>query len=1495
MEPMSAPRTTITMLLVIAVFSQSLFPLAVRADNLFGKLRRMLGETNYHGTPPATGHDCAIETLAENIDWLEHYIDTYGSVVAKSPDIWGEARLTKHRDEYERILFREINQFKATLNASISQGDSAFLAQALALSNAASAGTVSAAEGNAEQVSIEVADAQLVSADDPSAGFQRFGIEPDATASDAKITLEPVAYLDQLSRYLKHLHQLRRINEGDDTSDSPGYSLNLVRIPVSILPGKMTRQGFGAEITITAEPVLSDDLMPTTFKNLAVNDVVDFLGLPLVRASEIPEDERDLALRAKKSKPQFENSIHKLQQQYALHKNDLNSLSFVNDVSPLLDEFFNNRLAVQTLLGVLKQYLDELEAKNTPALRNKQQVYAAAAEGNPSEQEVLVPERLSDMIAPISSPGLKAAIQRSVRQLPESYFRPAQTQILKDPTIATPNGGRSGLGTTNQPLFVITLQKLAVAIQTAQSDAAAEQLFRLGKIEDDSFGSQTRISQALTERAYDAVAGLDDLAKTLTGTAPPGRTRRALNPLNPTFLLPVLGVENVVQIADAFEPAYFGRSIRWNGGPRAEEDCDENRVDLLDARRFLRAELEAAYELLSQPEHVGLFAELASPCSGLAAEIRNGHLTAKRHPVSVEKYRHYFFQQLHQHAVAEQLLPMAHASADPMVVGVEGNFSPNLMDVPVDEAESSVEALAWAVVVESALLNERLNRDVRKLAEAKQVYELETNRDYSFFLPDTVMKAGPGLQSWQGEYQLATDIFQQYVRARWPIHVFAIDPVAQDQNVADVSQRKRELQFALALGFANGQIGANSLTQFARELETQIETISLNRTVVGFGHGEDTFGWRFYPRVQALDVPGTLGTIAETIRGTSRDYDLRHRRIEAGQRECVAVILMPSFVPYADFDVRANWFKLTNPKNSALTMKDSVKLSRAVTAMRNSRAQCAECQHLYRKGELERLFKRVDQLDRELPLQTERALVPYENTLGGFEMFNTGVTNLAPELYGWYGAPGVLVDCDASDASECNAEVSEKLTAIDSSLEEIQSTLQSGTSETNPAVPLPVCEGEGTTLFLVGDNFSVHDTKIIAGGRCISSARLISRDLMRVTIPKCVNTVTLCENGSSKDYVSVYVATPYGVTNHLHVPVAKSKAEKELEEQLKAEVKSQIDDLDIPPRVASVKPDGDRGDTVKIIATPLQEGGYKLDESTESATRIKFDRTDDPRFIDRDLKIWSAVRSKDQFITPLVYVTELKYVRPEETTREFRPLGEDDGRRLLRVLREKLEGAEFPADGSPLELKLVYYVVIEGQEVPVRLEEEVDLEISLRRATSNPQAGAATDSRSSEAFPVRRFVGQSDASSRARTFQLVAAKLGRTQQSGEGKPVTELSPRLAQRLDDQIGASVLTGDDNPLLRIRERLDRIESQFDADAIAEGGASAVTEAIEAQRASDEQDWLTTARPIEVNVSILNSTREHPPASAKHAKTIDAFERFKNGIRRHFRDVKANVPTL
>lgn len=97
------------------------------------------------------------------------------------------------------------------------------------------------------------------------------------------ISLEPVTFLNQKKRYLEHLNSLRRLNEGDDVGDSPGYALNLLRIPVSVLPGRETRKGYGAEIAITVDPYESEELLPEVFRNFVVNGVVDRISPTVMR------------------------------------------------------------------------------------------------------------------------------------------------------------------------------------------------------------------------------------------------------------------------------------------------------------------------------------------------------------------------------------------------------------------------------------------------------------------------------------------------------------------------------------------------------------------------------------------------------------------------------------------------------------------------------------------------------------------------------------------------------------------------------------------------------------------------------------------------------------------------------------------------------------------------------------------------------------------------------------------------------------------------------------------------------------------------------------------------------------------------------------------------------------------------------------------------------------------------------------------------------------
>ncbi|MFM8323733.1 MAG: hypothetical protein ACKN9U_02600, partial [Pirellulaceae bacterium] len=64
-------------------------------------LEKVFKPLKRNGHPPATRSDPAVEELAKNLDWLEHQLEQWGSVVPKTPDIWGDARLTKYRREVE--------------------------------------------------------------------------------------------------------------------------------------------------------------------------------------------------------------------------------------------------------------------------------------------------------------------------------------------------------------------------------------------------------------------------------------------------------------------------------------------------------------------------------------------------------------------------------------------------------------------------------------------------------------------------------------------------------------------------------------------------------------------------------------------------------------------------------------------------------------------------------------------------------------------------------------------------------------------------------------------------------------------------------------------------------------------------------------------------------------------------------------------------------------------------------------------------------------------------------------------------------------------------------------------------------------------------------------------------------------------------------------------------------------------------------------------------
>jgi hypothetical protein len=890
--------------------------------------------------------DPTMHALACDLDHLDSHIEKYGSVVIKEPDVWGQARLTKYREEFEAQMEMDLNQFQERLQGSTNRQDNAFFAQAVSLSAAVSGpgatttypkGTTTAS-GTASPTQIvlqpppigttgAVGNAPAPGAAAPTPqdliNLQVFGnpitlpgntpnfvsslAAPTATGAAVQgqvlgIGLEPTIVLEQKARYLDHLNQIRRTNEGDDTADSPGYSLNLVRVPVSVLPGKKTRKGHAAEVTITMTPVLSDELLPMTFRNLVVSDLVDQIGVPLTQV---------------------------------LNDRDFVKQSLTEDKYDIAREF------------------DEADLKPWKA------------------------DRFAPNEAKVSS-----SVTR-MQAMPR-YSNFTENQVKAE---------------------------LAIHVEQAR---VLEKLITIPAI---------------------------------TST----KLRRAKLPFPPSQLLDIYGYG-------------FGYRIAYHGHQSFSKDAaNREYVHLPDVQGYLQEEIADAYRFLATAKNADLWVNYCTPdlVSAIRAwtVIQEGEGEAGKGVPHLYKLREGFYK--------------------------------DVKDRSGENADSITAALAWAVLVESALLNDQLVQDMRESAAAKGCGCANPGW-LDYYMPS------PSAEARQS--------FNDYVRCRWPIHVFALDPSTDDQNLADMDTTRREMQLALSLAFVSGQINANSMTRYARRLDAQYSTIDINRTSVGFSHGEDTFGWRFYPRFQTPDTESNATVFFRDmlVGGPNKDQLLRERRLEPGVRDCVAIVLMPSFVPYVTCDVSSDWLNVVDPKCKEMDCKDAVRLSREVKAIQNCacKVQDADC---YRDGELARLMRKADQLAARLPLQTQTVQVPYENTLGGFAMFNNGVTDLAPELYGWYGAPYI----DTSKA---------------------------------------------TTLFLMGNHFSVKQTRIIAGGQPIDNRwplvtlgqplpslpnqELLSRQVVRVSIPAGAQTI----ESDGRYFVDVHIGTPYGVTSHLLIPAINSAA-----------------------------------------------------------------------------------------------------------------------------------------------------------------------------------------------------------------------------------------------------------------------------------------------------------------------------------------------------------------
>jgi len=400
-----------------------------------------------------------------------------------------------------------------------------------------------------------------------------------------------------------------------------------------------------------------------------------------------------------------------------------------------------------------------------------------------------------------------------------------------------------------------------------------------------------------------------------------------------------------------------------------------------------------------------------------------------------------------------------------------------------------VRTLSFALQIQAAAVSRRLKQD---MIDQDATLKPEYVKAFCFFEPEVSDQAFRA--------------FEKYVNSKWPLRVYAIEPVIAQQNVADAFGRSRRSAFDL---LGAGPIGPwKALAGIAadRRAADDETAIRLNPTMVGFGAGQSTFGWIFYPRLQTGGSGDRLLTdLALLLKGRVVDPTGGDQSLEPGQRECTALVEMPNFVPKIEFITVANWFRTSEVSDGQKSdIEKATILGRKLVAAENA-VNKAKVEGQYRPEEYQIAIDRINQLKDLMPTQRLVVRVPFSGDRNDARIFCSQGLQLRPALLGWHGKPPEI--------------------------------------------------GEESTVFVEGNNFSIHDTHVIAGGKS-AKAVLISRHVLEVTIAKDATPTPSAEGDPLLD---INVGTPSGVSNHLLIKMAPPRPEpkREPDEQHKKAEKDQ--------------------------------------------------------------------------------------------------------------------------------------------------------------------------------------------------------------------------------------------------------------------------------------------------------------------------------------------------
>jgi hypothetical protein len=1041
-------------------------------DSLLGKLNL------FHSSDEPRQLD--VPELCHRLDHLSEELRDDGLVVFKQPDVFSQARMTHFRNDFDQQMRQDLNLFHLVLAARINRLDGATTTQTTNLAAALSApGTAAVNVANSSGSTMPSAPSgppnipsTATGTPLPMAGsFSNFGLDTNVPNPSGPLALgvDPTVYLDEKKRFLDHLSQIRRINFGPDQNDSSGYGLYLVRLPVSITPGEQTHQGYGAEVAVTVEHEFAPDSLPRTFQSLVINDIVDQLGpvvYEVIRSGLVDKYEIPRVVEEKRREVVLERIRAAL---FPATVKELTPVPVGMDQKQR-ETYRSQYQHLYQQAGQLAQFIGRKAPPGSPQL--------------------------------VSNPGAIRAINKRLDLLLEIYERGGRHRVpqFEDLIPRAKTSLKSGGSIPEADIFPIEDALVCIVVDSAYYPPGTGKPGQLARRAFNDLNFRQYIDfvlelyrTALTDdiNLIDDALGLTDEQKKITETLlplsaevlkelnlslPSTRSSKQIYPIAPREVVNFFLPDNILLLAKDVKQSLMTTN------PRAT-----------DVRNYLRHSLWPAYDAMAMNTTRKVTDPQLAPLNdcGLMQRISDAIRERK------------FVQ-----GAGQDSLPMLFEELLDRLQQTRDNIRNK------DGSPRPIAAFSWAIALDAALLDYSWLWWIPKVLEEHGI-ERTLPEGQHFYLGNDYL------------VQETKDYFQEFVKTHWPIITFALDPVTDQQNVADSFNLKRDLQLAVSFAFATGQISFSQLNTFRRQIEQSSDVIALNRTVTGFAHGNETFGFRFTPRVQNPPMQRTnLGVIASQLisGGPGPDYQIKKSKLEAGMRELTAVLLIPTFLPSMRMHFSTNWFRLDDPEHLVFHSARAMERGRRVQGLTEAAQHACSLQQ-YRPADVRVLQAKLRQLEAMLPMQSRVVQLPYENTASGFDLYSDGATALVPELSGYDGVD-IVKEGQAADIFIYGKYINLLDTRViiggafvpnqnPSVTQTSQSTTQSTTAGTATT---------GTTLGTTTQTLAAQP----------GSVDILSREVIHVQIPATASpTVT---TGDGKSYFEVYLATPNGISNRVLVP-----------------------------------------------------------------------------------------------------------------------------------------------------------------------------------------------------------------------------------------------------------------------------------------------------------------------------------------------------------------------